>query len=368
MVDGPITDMQVVSQLKQIQEQLAVLETSYANMTRTYYDMFYNNNPMDITLQIYDDEGILKTIIVPNRAKSSAYTMVNNGSPKGVVEAPLGAILMDTSSGNLWYKYEQTGTTGWYQIASEVHLSQNYLKINGDGNLLQKLNANNITFGILNAVHGGLGTDASQINGILKMVPATESTPAYVTKAVEGSDYLSKDTLAGMIVYFPIDRVPAGFLVCNGAMYEREYYQALWNYLTNNGTNLAPFDGFEYTDTMFSIPNLENLFIRCTTNFVERHPMTKQDCGVPNFKGTWSMELPGGKANVTNFTGAVQIVLDEDKNYKQVDGKSSAPAGSYDYLIEVNPQNYNEICEAIYQDDLDEVRVNNIALVPAIKY
>ena len=55
-------------------------------------------------------------------------------------------------------------------------------------------------------------------------------------------------------------------------------------------------------------------------------------------------------------------------NYKQVDGKSSAPSGSYDYLIQMNPQDYNEACAAIYQDDLEEVRVKNIAMVPAIKF
>ena len=43
-------------------------------------------------------------------------------------------------------------------------------------------------------------------------------------------------------------------------------------------------------------------------------------------------------------------------------------SNSYDYLISLNPQTYNEICAEIYRDDLDEVRVKNIALVPAIKF
>ena len=90
MADEPITDITYASQLKQIQSQLAALETSYANMTRTYYNMFYNNTPMDITLQIYDEDGALKTITVPNRAKASTSTLTYAGSPLGVLQAALG--------------------------------------------------------------------------------------------------------------------------------------------------------------------------------------------------------------------------------------------------------------------------------------
>ena len=72
------------------------------------------------------------------------------------------------------------------------------------------------------------------------------------------------------------------------------------------------------------------------------------------------MEITGGE---DNFSGSVSIALDEDGNYKQVDGKSSAPSGSYDYLIDFDASASSE-----KYTDVDEIRVKNIALIPAIKY
>lgn len=367
MANEPINDITYADQLKQIQVQLAVLETSYANMTRTYYDMFYNSTPMDITLQIYDEDGVLKTITVPNRAKASTSTLTHLGSPAGVLEASLGTLVINTVDNTLWYKTTQNGTDGWVQLANQNALSDEYLKKNGNGELLTNLNASHIDGGTLEVAFGGTGTSDVLLSGILKMVPQTINSDgtvnrAHIEVADSGVDYLATDTLAGMIVFFPVDHVQAGYLVCNGDMYNKNTYKPLYNYLTNEGKVPCPYGE---TETEFAVPMMDKLFIRCTTDFENREVSSIQDDGVPNFKGTFSLEITGGEKN---FTGAVQIVRDQDNNYKQVDGKSSAPSGSYDYLIEVNPQTYNDICKKVYQDDLDEVRVKNIALVPAIKY
>lgn len=367
MADGPINDITYADQLKQIQTQLAVLETSYANMTRTYYDMFYNNTPMDITLQIYDESGVLKTITVPNRAKSSTSTLTYPGSPEGVLDASLGALVINTVDNSLWYKTSQNGSDGWIKLANENALSDEYLKKNGNGELLTNLNASHIEGGTLEVAFGGTGVSDTNLSGILKMVPQSLNSDGVVSKAhieiaESGTDYLDTATLAGMIVFFPVGHVQAGYLICNGDMYNKKTYANLYNYLTNDGAMECPYGE---TDDEFAVPLIDNVFIRGITNTSDREIGSLQEDGVPNFYGTFSMEITGGEKN---FTGAIQVVRDEDGNYKQVDGKSSAPAGSYDYLIELNPQKYNETCQRIYQDNLDEVRVKNIALVPAIKY
>jgi len=372
MADEPITDITYASQLKQIQSQLAVLETSYANMTRTYYDMFYNSTPMDITLKIYNDEGVLETITVPNRAKASTSTLTYAGSPSGVKSAALGTLLLDTTTGNLWYESLAYDVDGWVRIANHDALSDEYLKKNGNGELLTDLSADHVSQGQLEVAVGGTGVSglpAITMDGILKMVPESTDSSGRVTKAhidiaEVGVDYLDSANLAGMIVFFPVNHVPAGYLICNGDVYSKATYANLYNYLSKEGTEPCPYGE---TDTDFAVPAMGGFFVRCTTDIgdVGRMAGSEQEDGVPNFKGTWSMEITGGEAN---FTGAVSIVLDDDGNYKQVDGKSSAPSGSYDYLIQMNPQDYNDICADIYQDDLNEVRVKNIAMVPAIKY
>ena len=59
------------------------------------------------------------------------------------------------------------------------------------------------------------------------MVPQTTDTSGVVNNAhleiaEVGVDYLDSATLAGMIVFFPVGHVPAGYLVCNGDTYSKE--------------------------------------------------------------------------------------------------------------------------------------------------
>jgi hypothetical protein len=385
--EQPITDITYANQLKQIQAQLAVLETSYANMTRTYYDMFYNKTPMDITLEIYKEDGVLEKITVPNRAKASTSAMTHSGSPSGVTSAALGTLLLDTTTGDLWYESLAYDVDGWVRIANHNALTDEYLKKNGNGELLTDLSADHMTQGQLEVAVGGTGVSSStaiNMSGILKMVPQTTDasgkiTRAHIAVAEVGKDYLDSANLAGMIVFFPMFNVPAGYIICNGSACDRfnedgtDKYETLYNVLTNYGTNIPDWAIYYNEDgtidtNKFRVPDLGDYFIRCTTNELERTAVTLQADGIPNFKGTWSMELPGGTANNENITGAISIVLDDEGNYKQVDGKSSAPSGSYDYLFQINPQSYNDICAQVYQDGLNEVRVKNISLVPAIKY
>ena len=52
-----------------VAENLAELLTNSVNMTQVYYDLFFNPEPMDITLYQYDGDNRLVAVVIPNRAK-----------------------------------------------------------------------------------------------------------------------------------------------------------------------------------------------------------------------------------------------------------------------------------------------------------
>ena len=57
---------------EQITTMMSHLITNSTNMAVTYYTMFYDTNPTDVVLKIFDDNGQLKTFTVPNRAKDAS--------------------------------------------------------------------------------------------------------------------------------------------------------------------------------------------------------------------------------------------------------------------------------------------------------
>lgn len=79
-----------------VAENLAELLTNSVNMTQVYYDLFFNPEPMDITLYQYDDDNKLVEVVIPNRAKdkirleeiaAEIATKISNtekGQPDGV--------------------------------------------------------------------------------------------------------------------------------------------------------------------------------------------------------------------------------------------------------------------------------------------
>lgn len=345
----------VITRLDQIQEQLSMLQTSYGNLNRTYYNMFYNSTPMDITLQIYNEDGSLETITVPNRAKNSIRCSTYTGSPEGNVIGTTGTLCIDTISKQLYYKTTNSGAYGWICMYTEANLveGKTFLAPNGSGSLLEDIDAEKITLNQLAVLNGGTG--CSSLQGILK---GNGTDP--VTTAVAGEDFLAPADFSGMVVYVLTPTPPAGFLACDGSMISKATYARLFEQI---GTTF----GEDEDGTHFALPNLDGLFIRCwtggntgiDTQEGREWASIQQDC-IPNILATWAQEVTGAEAS---FSGSVRIARDEDNNYVQVDGKTSAPAGSYDYLIEFDAS----LSSDKYQD-VDEVRVKNIALLPVIKY
>ena len=90
--------------LEVIQENLAELLTNTVNLTSVFYDIFLNPEPMDVNIQMFDDNNQLITVTIPNRAKDRITPYVGEGSPEGVVSAPIGTTYVDTSTSTIYYK------------------------------------------------------------------------------------------------------------------------------------------------------------------------------------------------------------------------------------------------------------------------
>lgn len=109
------------------QEQINILLTdlfvNMNNLDKTYYDMFYNPTPMDIVIERYDDNNVLQTYTIPNRAKDrQGNNVVIKGAvpPEGQVPAEAGTLYLDIVSLNLYYKASggATDALGWIGIAT----------------------------------------------------------------------------------------------------------------------------------------------------------------------------------------------------------------------------------------------------------
>lgn len=108
-----------VATYEQIATLLAQLQTNYSNIANSYYDIFYNTVPMDVNLQLYDDQGNLQKYLIPNRAKDFRYMRNGQGSPEGAVSAPIGTVYQDTLNGDLYIKQIGDSFVGWTLVNKE---------------------------------------------------------------------------------------------------------------------------------------------------------------------------------------------------------------------------------------------------------
>lgn len=105
--------------LEVIQENLAELLTNTVNLTSVFYDIFLNPEPMDVNIQMFDDNNQLITVTIPNRAKDRITPYVGEGSPEGVVSAPIGTTYVDTSTSTIYYKVSGEDAYGWNAVISQ---------------------------------------------------------------------------------------------------------------------------------------------------------------------------------------------------------------------------------------------------------
>lgn len=117
-----------------ILENLCELLTNTVNMTSKFYDVFLNPTPMDVELEQFNDQNELITVVFPNRAKDRILTKFGEGSPEGVVEAPMGTMYIDTASSEVYIKVSGDDEYGWIPVSSEesiIPIIRKYLIDNG---------------------------------------------------------------------------------------------------------------------------------------------------------------------------------------------------------------------------------------------
>ena len=243
-----------ISSIRTLQDVINVLSVVYFNMNeieRIYYDMFINPVAMDVTFERYNDQGALEKITLPNRAKDAIKdTITGVGSPEGIVAASIGRLYLDTENRDLYYKSFGVDSYGWIKIDTNLNLvaGTDYLAPNGSGSGLTNLNMSNAGSGVLAVGRGGTGSTG--INGIVK----GNGSSAY-TAAVEGTDYMGPASMAGLIAFYPVNKIPSGWLRCDGSAYSRTTYARLFSVI---GTTYGVGNG----STTFNVPNLYNYFIR----------------------------------------------------------------------------------------------------------
>ena len=238
-----------VRTMEEVAYLLNVLFTNMNNLDRVYYDMFVNPEPMDITLERYDETGTITTVVLPNRAKDRVLTYSGTVDPNGNQVATVGAIYINTTSKVLFYKAVGSDAYGWLAIWSASNMVEGitFLRPDGNGSRLSDLNANSITEGKLSVSYGGTGS--TSLNGVIK----GNGTEPF-TEAVDGVDFLGP-SCTGLIAYFPISTIPAGWLYCDGAAYSRTTYSRLFNVI---GTLYGAGDGV----TTFNVPDLRDYFVK----------------------------------------------------------------------------------------------------------
>ena len=356
---------EISQKLTSIQSQLAKLQTDYTSMATAMYDKFFNTEAKDVTLRLYDDNGRLVDVTIPNRAKDATDKVLSGYGDPNVLEVSakqLGVLYIDRDTATLYYYT----VDGWVQVWSAVNFEKglDYLSPTGDASSLINLNMKNAIRGsYLPVASGGTGVgNFGDKECVVKVVPAViedgeEITPAYFAPATSGTDFISPDSFVGMVCFSLSSTIPEGYLACDGAKYLVKYYPKLYEYLNKTIGTEASVN--EDGDLVFDVPDLRGYY-PYFTNLSERETLDKQEPALPNIKGQWVQEITGAE---TYFKDAVYIPTESGKPI-QVSGKTSAPGGYYDYLVRFDASKYNDL----YSDDVDDVRVRNVALLPIIKY
>lgn len=252
-----MADLKSLTNIRTTEDLINAVSTLYFNLNeleRNYYNMFVNPVPMDIELQRYNDLGVLETITLPNRAKDRQDSLTGKGTPEGVVIAGPGTHYLDLENGTLYYKTSDFSAYGWIVIWSSLSLVKGVdcIPVDGDGSKLKNLNMNNAGSGFLSTTRGGTGT--SNLEGLIK----GNGSAAFST-AVDGKDYIGPATLTGVICYYPTNRIPNGWLICDGSEYSRNEYSDLFESLKVYGDDGVSFDlpyGAGDGRNTFNVPNL----------------------------------------------------------------------------------------------------------------
>jgi len=120
--------------INEIAENLTELLTNTVNMTSVFYDIFLNPEPMDVDIDMFNNENELVTVTIPNRAKDKQTAYSGEGSPEGIQVAPVGSTYVDTLNSEVYFKVDGTDAFGWVVLPSQEAveaIALNYLSTKG---------------------------------------------------------------------------------------------------------------------------------------------------------------------------------------------------------------------------------------------
>ena len=119
---------------EQIVTLLSRLATNYSNLIGTFYDVFYNENPENVTFKMFDESGTLKDFTVKNLALSNDYRKTGEGIPHD--SSPKGTLYQDLSNGDLYIKRTEAEDDNqyWAKIINKALLDGYILHGTGDPN------------------------------------------------------------------------------------------------------------------------------------------------------------------------------------------------------------------------------------------
>lgn len=371
---------------EQIIALLQMLFTNMNNLDRLYYDMFINTTPLTLTLERYNEDGVLESYELPNRAKDRSNIIQGRGTPEKSQIASAGSIYLDILTSNIWIKTTEGGATGWVMLYTPVNFikGKEYITPDGDASGLKGLSVSNLEGGILDVKFGGTGTKG--LEGIIK--GQGQDLP-YKT-AIPNVDYVVPDTFIGMLGLFQTDDLPDGWIPCLGQAVRRTDYPKLAEKIApkeRSGKSVFPNDrlelygvGMSYineygqtviheydsngeafgTDIMI-IPNYQDRYIRGWV------PSTVlggfQPCAVPNIVGEFFNSQENETSLKKSPSGAFTRVAKAGNGVDGTKGwfeRIKFSANSY------QPKKGNVLQESVYKDDVYEVRVNNLNAYVAI--
>lgn len=234
--------------LEDIINLLSILFTNMNNQNRMYYDMFLNPEPLTLKLERYNEDGVLETVDINNRAKDKIVTYSGQGNPENVVVASVGATYIDLLNNAFYYK-TQNGASGWNQVMADSSRTLFLEKNGGDASNLVMIPMKE-ALGVLNVANGGTGV--SSITGLIK----GNGTSAF-SNAIDGVDYVGPKSSVGVVSYYAgtIENVPDGWLVCDGSEYSKTTYSALYN-------KIRDIYGKASNEANFKVPNLIDIYIK----------------------------------------------------------------------------------------------------------
>lgn len=165
-------------------------------------------------------------------------------------------------------------------------------------------------------------------NGVI-----TSFTPKTTFHAVDYNDLKQVELPTGSVIAFAGDRVPSGYLICNGATVSRTTYDNLFEVI---GTTYGAGDG----STTFNLPQLsDGRFIRGESTAGNVHV-----AGLPNITGTsnWQGVSPNGSASGafgrSTTSGGETFGGSGSKNIIIFDFNASRSSGVYGRSTTVMPQ------------------------------